>query len=57
MGLNVISEPELSGWVCYLFGNKPGKDGLVWKPYKGNSPCWFWREMQWLCFGNLWKRE
>ena len=49
-------EPEYSEWMCYLFGT-----GLpvayVYRPLKGKEPNWFWRKMQYLCFGNRWVKE
>jgi len=49
--------PEMSEWQCYLFGNKPGGFGIVWRPHKGEEPNWFWRKMQYLILGNLWARD
>ena len=48
------NEPVPSEWRCYLFGNKPGSAGLLWRPAKGDEPNWFWRTMQYLFFCNLW---
>lgn len=48
--------PEPSGWVCYLFGST-SEHGIVYRPAKGNVPNFFWRWMQYLCFGNRWERE
>lgn len=56
MKLNVITTPEYSEWVCFLFGCKPGEGGIQWRPLKGKEPNWFWRTMQYLVFGNLWVR-
>jgi len=42
---------EQGEWECEMFGS--GRD-LVWTPNKGNEPNWFWRQMQYLCFGNKW---
>jgi hypothetical protein len=28
-----------------------------WRPLKGEHPNWFWRWMQFLAFGNRWKRN
>ena len=50
-----IKVPELSEWECELFGNGPG--GLVWRPREGCHPNWFWRWMQYLIFGNNWKKK
>jgi len=44
-----VSEPELSEWSA-CFGN------LTWTPEKGVEPNWFWRQMQFLCFGIKWKK-
>lgn len=40
-----------SGWECELFGM--GRS-IVVKTNKENVPCWFWRKMQYLVFGNVW---
>lgn len=52
-----LSAPDYSEWYCYLFGNKPGDFGLVWRPLAGKEPNWFWRKMQYVFFGNLWVKE
>ena len=57
MKLNVITTPEYSEWQCYLFGNRQGGSGIVWRPHKGKEPNWFWRKMQWLILGNLWVKD
>lgn len=46
--------PDYSEWRCYVFGMG---SYLVVRPLKGNEPNWFWRKMQWLCFGNKWIKE
>ena len=46
-----ISIPERSEWYCQMFGT--GND-FTFRPIKGNEPNWFWRKMQYLCFGNKW---
>jgi hypothetical protein len=45
--------PEPSGWQCELFG---AHSNIVWTPVKGDVPNFFWRWMQYLCFGNKWKK-
>jgi hypothetical protein len=45
--------PEYSDWHCELFG---GGEAMVMTPIKGNEPNFFWRWMQYLCFGNRWRR-
>ncbi len=52
-----FQHPAMSEWQCYLFGNKPGDLGIVWRPEKGKEPNWFWRKMQYLILGNLWVRD
>ncbi len=44
--------PEHSDWECQLFGG--GAMGVVYRPPKGGEPNWFWRKMQYLCFGCRW---
>jgi hypothetical protein len=44
-----------SDWKCELFGC--GKNGITWRPNKGQVPNFFWRWMQYLFFGNKWMRE
>lgn len=48
-----IDWPEWSGWECELFGTG---QALVLRPVKGKEPNWFWRQMQYICFGNKWKK-
>jgi hypothetical protein len=50
-----IDIPERSDWQCYCFGSSD-TDGIVWTPEKDKEPSWFWRKMQYLCFGNKWER-
>jgi hypothetical protein len=49
-----IKLPEPSDWVCYLFGSKPGGNGLVYYPRKDSVPNGFVRWMMWLCFDCTW---
>ena len=68
MDMQVTGEPEITGgfmnfdsftftmsepseWHCELFGL--GNE-LTWHPQDNHVPCWFWRKMQYLCFGNKW---
>lgn len=46
---------EYSDWNCRLFAG--GEGGISFRPPKGQEPCWFWRKMQWLCFGNEWTKD
>lgn len=50
-----IKEIEVSDYECLLFG---GTDqiSLRWVPAKGKEPNFFWRFMQYICFGNKWRK-
>ena len=53
---NLMFSPSVqSEWECYLFGT--GAHGLALTPEEGKVPNWFWRQMQYLCFGNKWVKE
>jgi hypothetical protein len=52
-----LTEWEPSGWTCYLFGNRPGGMGLVYKPSKGSVPNWFVRWMMRVTLDYLWVKE
>jgi hypothetical protein len=45
---------ERDEWHCELFGTGPS---LTFHPEKGRAPNWFWRWMQYLCFGNKWVKK
>jgi hypothetical protein len=49
--------PERSEWQCYLFGNRPGGDGISYRPVKGKEPNWFVRLMMLVCFDCLWVKD
>ena len=49
----LVDWPESSNWECELFGTG---QSLVLRPNKDKVPNWFWRQMQYLCFGNKWKK-
>ena len=51
---SIIDVPKYSNWECYLFGAKDRDSGITWHAFVGNVPNWFWRKMQYLCFGNRW---
>jgi hypothetical protein len=51
----VYEPPKLSEWRCYLFGSE--QTGISWIPSEGEVPNWFWRKMQYLCFGNRWVKN
>jgi len=50
-----IKFPEASDWQCHLFGGD--SNSITWTPAKGEEPNWFWRKMQYLCFGNKWVKK
>lgn len=50
-----FNSPELSEWICHMFGSDGS--GISWRPAKGKEPNWFWRKMQYLCFGNKWVKS
>ena len=52
--VNAFEPPEYSDWECELFGSGP--HGISFRPPKDQEPNWFWRLMQYLCFGNKWKK-
>lgn len=52
-----IALPSPHEWSCWLFGGTPENCGIVWHPAKGKQPNWFWRWMQYLFFGNRWKKN
>ena len=56
MNDNGIKNPELSEWYCELFGGS-GLSGIRWRPEKGKEPNRFWMLMQYICFGNRWKKD
>ena len=56
-GTYLLTVPEQSDWECGLFGSDFFVNGLVYIPAKGNEPNWFWRLMQYLIFGNRWRRR
>jgi len=49
--------PEQSQWQCYLFGNRPGGVGMIYRPSKGQEPSWFVRWMMRVCFDCLWVKD
>ena len=53
--INIVTAFELSGWECHLFGGAEGS-GVSWIPAKGQVPNAFWRWMQFLFFGNRWRK-
>ena len=53
----IIPTPILSDWKCYLFGNKPGGNGITYMPTVGNVPNVFIRWMMKICFACTWVKE
>ena len=52
-----IKQPEFSEWSCYMFGNRPGSVGIVYRPQKGKEPNRFVRWMMLVCFDSLWVKD
>jgi len=56
--LNVpINVPKYSNWKCYLFGNRPGGNGIIYVPSEGRVPNRFVRFMMRICFDCMWVEE
>ena len=49
--------PEQSEWQCYLFGNRPGSTGIIYRPNKGHVPNRFVRWMMLICLDSLWVKD
>jgi hypothetical protein len=49
-----IERPKKSTWKCKLFGME---NTLIVHPAEGEEPNWFWRWMQYICFGNKWVKD
>jgi hypothetical protein len=54
---DMFNQPEPSGWKCYLFGNRPDGQGMIYFPVKGQVPNRFVRFMMKVCFDCLWVKE
>ena len=56
---NTISfyAPKQSNWNCYLFGNRPGGNGMIYIPQEGRVPNRFVRFMMRICFDSVWVEE
>jgi len=53
----LLQLPKQSNWKCYMFGNRPGKNGIMYIPSEGRVPNRFVRWMMYLCFDCLWVDE
>jgi hypothetical protein len=53
----LLQLPKQSNWKCYLFGNRPGKNGIMYVPSEGQVPNRFVRFMMLICFDCLWVKE
>jgi hypothetical protein len=53
----LLQLPKNSNWKCYLFGNRPGKNGIMYVPSEGRVPNRFVRFMMRICFDCLWVEE
>jgi hypothetical protein len=49
-----INLPKQSNWTCYMFGNRPGGNGIMYVPSEGRVPNRFVRWMMYLCFDCVW---
>jgi hypothetical protein len=52
-----ITPAEEPDWKCYLFGNTPNGQGIVYFPRKGQVPNWFVRWMMKVCLGCTWVKK
>ena len=52
----LIHNPKLSNWTCYLFGGSPG-DGIAYTPVEGKVPNRFVRFMTRICFACTWVKK
>ena len=53
----LVKVPKESGWKCYLFGNRPGGNGIMYVPSEGRVPNRFVRFMMRICFDSVWIKE
>jgi hypothetical protein len=53
----LLKIPEQSEWRCYLFCNKPGGVGIIYRPITGQVPNWFVRWMMKICLGCTWVKD
>jgi hypothetical protein len=52
-----VETPKQSNWKCYLFGNRPGGNGIMYVPSEGRVPNRFVRFMMRICFDCMWVKE
>ena len=52
-----VKVPKQSNWKCYLFGNRPGGNGIMYVPAEGGVPNRFVRFMMRICFDCLWVKD
>jgi len=52
-----ITQPKLSNWTCYMFGNRPGGMGMCYTPVEGQVPNRFVRFMMRICLGCTWVKK
>jgi len=50
-------QPEKSDWQCYMFGNTPDGQGMIYIPVKGKEPNRFVRWMMKICFDCTWVKD
>lgn len=52
-----LTQWEPSGWRCYMYGNRPGGVGMVYRPAKGCVPNWIARLMMRVLLDCLWVKD
>lgn len=52
-----LNLPKPSNWSCYMFGNRPGGSGMMYKPAEGQVPNRFVRFMMRICFDCVWVKN
>ncbi len=53
----VIQQPKYSNWKCYMFGNRPGGNGITYIPQEGQVPNAWVRFWMWVFLDCLWVKE
>lgn len=52
-----LKRPESSEWQCYMFGNRPGGSGMIYRPIKGREPNIFARWMMRIFLDCVWIKD
>jgi hypothetical protein len=53
----IVNQPKHSNWKCYLFGNRPGGNGIIYIPQEGRVPNRFVRFMMRICSDSVWVKD